>query len=282
MSNPSYKEYSFADHKEVYLLLDDAFRKHNIAYYLIGANARDVQLYKAGTKPTRLTGDIDFAIMVPDFGAYDALFEYLRSQGFSKTKFQYRLVHVDSRTGIDFMPFGSIQEGSVVRFKNNHLTMSVLGYDQVHTHKEAFMLPETDFSLPVSPLEGLFILKWIAWQENPSRQKDLDDLAHLLKNAWDLLEEEAYNEHLDLFEEEDFKTINAAARILGRKMKPILANDETLRDNITTLLEETLSNKTKLGALEITFAATLKLDIETTLVILMEILKGVKEEIPTG
>ncbi|MFC4691300.1 nucleotidyl transferase AbiEii/AbiGii toxin family protein [Dokdonia genika] len=281
ISHLTFKDYSFADHTEVYKVLDATFKTHGISYYLIGANARDVQLYKAKAKPTRITGDIDFAVLVPDFDTYASLQEALIAGGFAKTEFPYRLFHTASNTVIDLMPFGKIQDANKVVF-NKNLTLSVLGYKEVHEHSETFALPETDLSIPVTPLEGLFILKWISWQEKPERQKDLDDLAHLLNNAWDLLEEEAYNEHLDLFEEEDFKTINAAARILGRKMKRILANDETLRDNITTLLESTISDKTKLGALEITFAAALKLDIETTLVILADILRGIKEEIPTG
>ena len=64
-SDQSYKQYSFAEHKEVYQKLETAFVKFNAHYYLIGANARDVQLYKAGQKPNRGTADIDFAVMIP-------------------------------------------------------------------------------------------------------------------------------------------------------------------------------------------------------------------------
>ena len=60
-SNLTYKDYSFANHGEVYQALEEVFIKHDITYYLVGANARDVQLYKAGIKPTRGTADIDFA-----------------------------------------------------------------------------------------------------------------------------------------------------------------------------------------------------------------------------
>lgn len=69
----SYKAYSFANHKEVYLALEKCFVHFGIKYYLIGANARDVQLYKAGVKPNRGTADIDFAIMLPDIEKYNAL-----------------------------------------------------------------------------------------------------------------------------------------------------------------------------------------------------------------
>ena len=280
-SHRTFKEYSFADHTEVYRLLDATFKTFGVPYYLIGANARDVQLYKAGTKPTRMTGDIDFAVLVPNFDAYTSLQDALVEKGFTKTKFPYRLSHTASKTLIDLMPFGNIQDAHRVSF-NKNLTLSVLGYNEVHTQIENFSLPGTDLSIPVSPLEGLFILKWISWQEKPERQKDLDDLGLLLKNAWDVLSEEAFKDHLDLFEEDDFKTINAAARILGRKMKPILALDTALTNTITSLLETAIARKTKAGALEITFAQILELDLEMTSAILQEILKGINEEIPPG
>lgn len=275
-SHPTFKDYSFSDHTEVYKVLDATFKTYGIPYYLIGANARDVQLYKAKAKPTRITGDIDFAVLVPDFGSYAALKVVLLDQGFTTTEFPYRLFHTASKTVIDLMPFGKIQDANKVVF-NKNLSLSVLGYKEVHPHIENFTLPETDLSIPVTPLEGLFILKWISWQEKPERQKDLDDLGVLLKNAWDVLSEEAYQEHSDLFDKENFKTIHAAARILGRKMQPILALDSTLKKNIATLLETAIATKARSGTLEITFAEILKSDIEGTRAILQEIVKGINE-----
>lgn len=277
ISRLTFKDYSFADHTEVYKVLDTTFKVYGIPYYLIGANARDVQLYKANAKPTRITGDIDFAVLVPDFESYTALQVALLDQGFMQTEFPYRLFHRLSNTVINLMPFGNIQDVHTVYF-NKNLTLSVLGYKEVYEHTESFILPETDVSIPVTPLEGLFILKWVSWQEKPDRQKDLDDLGILLKNAWDLLSDEAYQAHLDLFEQANFKTVNTTARILGRKMKPILALDVTLKSNIITLLETAITHKDKTGIMEITFAQVLEIDIEGTRVILMEILKGINEE----
>ena len=275
-SHLTFKDYSFSAHTEVYKVLDATFKTHGISYYLIGANARDVQLYKAKAKPTRITGDIDFAVLVPDFDTYASLQEALIAGGFTKTEFPYRLFHTASNTIIDLMPFGKIQDANKVVF-NKNLTLSVLGYKEVHEHIEPFTLPETGLSIPVTPLEGLFILKWISWQEKPERQKDLDDLGMLLKNAWDVLSEEAYQEHSDLFDEENFKMINAAARILGRKMQPILELDSTLNENITNLLDTAIATKARSGNLEITFAEILKIDIEETRAILQEIVKGIND-----
>ena len=51
----TYKEYSFQDHKDVYLIIDSIMKSFGYEYYLIGAYARDIQLYKAGIKPSRGT-----------------------------------------------------------------------------------------------------------------------------------------------------------------------------------------------------------------------------------
>jgi predicted nucleotidyltransferase len=97
-SNQTYKQYSFAHHAKVYAILDAVFYKHGIVYYLIGANARDVQLYKQGIKPTRGTADIDFAIMVQDFDVYQSIFDTLCSNGFRTSKEAYRLVFDETNT----------------------------------------------------------------------------------------------------------------------------------------------------------------------------------------
>lgn len=115
-SNLTYKDYSFANHKEVYQALEEVFIKHDIIYYLVGANARDVQLYKAGIKPTRGTADIDFAVMVPDFQVYDLIFEELCKRGFRKTNENYRLIYDKTNTVLDLMPYGKIEQDYTVNF----------------------------------------------------------------------------------------------------------------------------------------------------------------------
>jgi predicted nucleotidyltransferase len=66
----TFREYSFQDHIDVFKIIDSIIKSYGYDYYLIGANARDVQLYKAGMTPTRATGDIDFAVMIPSIEDY--------------------------------------------------------------------------------------------------------------------------------------------------------------------------------------------------------------------
>ena len=48
----TFKDYSFGDHADVYRIIEQVCSEFHIHYYLIGANARDVALYKAGETPT--------------------------------------------------------------------------------------------------------------------------------------------------------------------------------------------------------------------------------------
>lgn len=102
-SNPTYKDYSFAHHGKVYLILEKVFAQFGIAYYLVGVNARELQLYKAGIKPSRATADIDFAVMVSDFQVYNYLFDTLAKHGFAKTPENYRMIYNKTNRIIDLM-----------------------------------------------------------------------------------------------------------------------------------------------------------------------------------
>ncbi len=276
-SSPTYKDYSFAHHGEVYNILQKVFAQFSIVYYLVGANARDVQLYKAGIKPTRGTADIDFAVMVPDFKVYDDLFEALVEHGFRKVHEKYRMIYDKTDTVIDFMPYGEIEQDYTVTFTERNLTLSVLGFREVGENTENFSPEWENYNLPVSPIEGIMILKLVAWNDKPdSRIKDLEDIAFLLKNGWDIYENEAYENHLDLFDE-DFEQTKVAAQIIGRKMKPILELNSKLKQTITSILENAIKEKPRTENLEIVFAKNLDKTIEETTKILALILKGIND-----
>ena len=144
-SNLTYKDYSFANHGEVYQILEEVFTTYNITYYLIGANARDVQLYKAGIKPTRSTADIDFAIMVPDLEIYDNLIEELCNRGFKKTMENYRLVYDKTNTVLDLMPYGKIEQDYTINFNERDITLSVLGFKEVGDYTEEIEIKDAGF-----------------------------------------------------------------------------------------------------------------------------------------
>ncbi len=276
-SNLTYKDYSFANHGEVYQILEEVLTKHGIKYYLVGANARDVQLYKAGIKPTRGTADFDFAVMVPDFQVYNTIFEELCKRGFRKTKEDYRLIYDKTNTVLDLMPYGKIEQDYTVNFDERDISLSVLGFKEVGEHAENIEIPEAGFSLPTSPVVGIIILKLVSWNDKKDRTKDLDDISLLLNSGWDFYEEEAYEKHLDLFEVENFEMTIAAARIIGRKMKPILASNDTLFKTIMGVLETAIKEKTKASSTETILAVNMNKSLHEIQKILKEIKQGIIE-----
>ena len=278
-SDPTYKAYSFAHHKQVYLLLETAFRKFGIYYYLIGANARDVALYKAGKKPTRATGDIDFAVMLPDSPTYEALLQDLADNGFSPQKKQegYRMHHRKTNTLIDLLPYGKIAGNNLVQLPGTGIELSVVGLAEVGEEIQEFEHPE-GFSIPVTPAHGVVILKLISWGERPERTKDLKDIKDLLKAAWDLYEEELFQEgspYADIFDAEDFRQETAAARVMGRKMQAILDRDQNLKDLILTELEKELNTSTGPKAREM--VAGTDDNVEEIRNIFSALLRGIKD-----
>ncbi len=67
------------DLKEVFDILEKAFKKLDVDFYLIGALARDVW-YSRGdnAKNVRKTKDVDFAIMIGSESQYESLRSYLK------------------------------------------------------------------------------------------------------------------------------------------------------------------------------------------------------------
>jgi predicted nucleotidyltransferase len=275
-SNPTYKAYSFADHGEVYGVLETVFSKFGINYYLIGANARDVHLYKEGIKPNRGTADIDFAVMIPDFKVYNNLFKELCTLGFRKVTEPYRLIYDKTNTVLDLMPYGEIEEQHTINFNERDLSLSVLGFKEVGNFIEHVEIPEAGLTLPVTPIEGIFILKLVSYNDKPHRrQKDLEDIAILLKNAWDLHENEAYQNHPDIFNDDNFDTQTAAAKIIDKKMQPILNRNTKLKTTIIGIIEQSITKKTKAEQPEITMAQELNKTISEVQTIFTYLLAGI-------
>ena len=98
----------------------------------------------------------------------------------------------------------------------------------------------------------------------------------LLKSGWDFYEEEAYENHLDLFDD-NFEMTTAAARIIGRKMKPILKLNKKLYQTIIDILNVAISEKPKAGNTEIILAQNMNKSLEEVQGILSEIKKGIEE-----
>ena len=75
----------------------------------------------------------------------------------------------------------------------------------------------------------------------------------------------------------NFKMITAAARIIGRKMKPILASNEKLQQTIINILDDAILEKPKANITEVTLALNMKKSLQEVQLILNEIKVGIEE-----
>jgi predicted nucleotidyltransferase len=75
----SFKQLQQQPHiSEMLTALEDGLNKYGIDFYLVGAVARDVWMTAINDiSPSRVTGDIDFAVFINDKNTYADLREYL-------------------------------------------------------------------------------------------------------------------------------------------------------------------------------------------------------------
>jgi len=274
----SIHEYAFAVHKEAFSALLDGFKRMSVDFFLIGAQARDVHFFQQGIRPMRATRDIDFAVMVDSMEQYRDLIKYLTQVGFEKTQDPYRLQWKLEKTVIDLLPFGQLEENYTVNFDERDIELSVLGYRELNDEAQQFYIDEAEsVSIPVSPLHGLFLLKLLAWDEKkPGREKDLGDLNQILNNYWDFVEDEAYEDHQDLFDD-DFEMGKASARILGRHMSKTLNKSAVLRARVQQIIVEQLASTDPPGLMLQKFASDSDKPIDSVKLLLDEILKGIND-----
>lgn len=241
--NKTYKELSFPLFKEVFEHIDAVCRKTGVEFYLIGAQARDIHFLEKNIQPLRGTQDIDFAIMLPDIKAYDKIKHELIKRGFKIfLEIPHRLLYHATQTMVDLLPFGGLEENGMVSFSDDkHTELSVLGMAEVMQSVIEKEISSTTFK--VSPLEGIFILKLISFNDNPGRTKDLEDMKDILLHYFEINRDRFYEFHLDVLDElgDDFQK-EAGARLIGRDIRLIIDRSEKLRNRILSIIDTELGN----------------------------------------
>lgn len=84
---------------EVLAAVNQAIAELAIPYIVVGATARDLVLhYGYGAAIQRATRDIDFAIEIPNWNAFNALKSSLTKTGFRETRAAHRLISLFNGT----------------------------------------------------------------------------------------------------------------------------------------------------------------------------------------
>lgn len=182
-----------------------------------------------GIVPARATSDIDIAIQVASWADYETLTnDLIRLRGFSATEKPYRFQLEE--TLLDIIPFGKIADvHNKIAFPPEHrILMSIVGFQEAFGSSVLFRISTNpDVDIKVCSLEGLAILKLIAWDEKyPDRSKDAQDL-RLIMDGYEEAEqfERLYQEEQIILEEEGFDNNLACIRLLGRDLGSIASRD---------------------------------------------------------
>ena len=221
--------------------LHQACQIQGLSFFVIGALARDLVLQHVhGIEPFRLTLDADIAVAVQGWAEYDRLKAALVEEfGFKQDPRQEQTLISAEGSKLDVVPFGGIQDedGQIAWPPDQAFVMSVVGFEEASKSTLRFVLPDgTPFD--VVSLEGLGMLKLIAWNERPhARARDAVDLCIILVNYHTVAGEALYTEHDDLLDD-DFDYQIAGARIYGRMIAPLLAPNDQLRGVLVSVLQE--------------------------------------------
>lgn len=210
-------------------------QKEGVSFFLIGAAARDMLFRDAfGLPVRRATRDIDVAIRVADWHAYDRLVMALISTGdFKATGLSHRLLFKGGEE-IDIIPFGPIAgtKQSIAWPLGRENVMGVLGFEEAFRDAVLVTLNrDAHLEIAVSTPAGLAVMKLISWDESyPTRGKDGEDFYYIAENYLDTgNDDRLYGDGSDLLEMDIFDRAIAGARLLGRDMSCLARNDTRRR-----------------------------------------------------
>lgn len=235
------------DRINVLLAIKEAADSLGIAFFVVGASARDIILqYCYNATPHRATKDVDIGVEVADWDQFHKLTKALVSTGkFTGTKEKQRFLFNNSP--VDIIPFGPITDNDKkVSWPPEHeIFMSMLGFKEAYEDSITIRLsndPLLDIKLPTLP--GLALMKLISWNEKyPNRSKDAEDLLFILNNYEKVVFNRLYDRESSLLEEEDFDIRIAGIRLFGQDMAKI-ADPETLK-TVKEILENETGEKSK-------------------------------------
>ena len=204
--------------------------------------ARDVHLLAAGVAPGRATSDVDVAVIVRSWAAFDESQTALVKTGqLVKLTMAQRLRGKGALEGrqLDIVPFGGgvKDEDSMIRWPPDAaIVMSVAGFDEAFESSVTCNLDGLE--VRVASAAGLGILKLIAWRDRRGETtKDAVDFENLLRSYEYIVgSDRLYGPDFETLERSGFEPGPAAAWLLGSDMRTI-ASPSTL-----TTLRATMSS----------------------------------------
>ena len=267
----------------VFRLISEVAAREHVQFFVVGAKARDLVLHYAyGIPQRRATNDIDFGLLMSDWGEFDHLKRALTATGkfITHPSMEHRLLSDELAAIVDLVPFGEIEnpKGVVAWHPDFTTRMSTLGFREAWEKSVRVRLAE-DLEIAVASPAGLALLKLVAWDDR-HYQRDAQDLSLLLSTYLDAGHaEELYGEqaeHADLLDAPEFDYEQAGARILGRDMAAIMSDES--RSTIERILAAETSEVGQLRLVtEMASGGHLHGETERALIMLRQLWQGVKD-----
>jgi len=248
MTNISYDLTGKIDKKTVAVLLeiDRIAGRLGLAYFIVGATARDILLQHGhGIHTTRATVDIDIGVFVSEWDNFLALKQALVDTGkFKSTKQSQRLMYND-KFPVDIVPFGRIakDDGSISWPPEHEIKMSIVGFRECYQHALSVLVSKCpELVVKVVSLAGLAIMKIVSWDDNIERRgKDAADLFIIIRNYIEAGNvDRFFEEEGDIFREENSDYDLSSARFLGREMGRLASPDTKAK--LVNILEREISS----------------------------------------
>jgi predicted nucleotidyltransferase len=224
-----------------------------IDFFLMGAQARDLLFnhYEINTKNIRRTRDIDFGVKISLVDHFDELSEKIKQHSdFSERKNEYCFLYKE-KIEVDLLPFGEIKGNDGIKYLGAYFSkISTEGFEQAFASAKKMDLSQYPAeTINVCALEGLFLLKLLAWDDRPEhRGKDAKDISWLLVSAHQMLaseyEDEWFTETEGYWEEYNYDSEIVGARMLGKKVAGIVSDNQSLYNRVTRILSREINDQT--------------------------------------
>lgn len=224
--------------RELIQITEQVFMNCSVDFYLLGAIARDAW-YAKEQIGSRATRDVDFALYVTGKEQYDSVIQQLiENHEFSEIDgVPFRLLSPFGLT-IDLIPFGEISINDAVQPDETwDKPVFVNGFEEIYHSATVQVQSEEDgLQFRVATLPAILLLKLIAYDDRPEkRSQDPKDIAEIIANYFEIEKELIWELHHDLFDDEsELEEIGCV--VIGREIKDILAQNETLRKRVNHLL----------------------------------------------
>lgn len=233
--------------KEVFDILELAFKQLDVDFYLIGALARDVW-YSRGqsTSNVRKTKDVDFAIMIGSESQYETLRSYLiTNHNFQDTKENAFVLITPSMIQVDILPFGGIEIDERVVIEGVGMTsINVNGFSEVFNDGTEVVELSTGHVFKVATLASIILLKLISFDDRPEiRLKDARDIGNILNHFFELENDLVYDQkHADIFQDQEalekISIHEIASEIAGRTIREIIISNSPLLNRVILILNK--------------------------------------------